>query len=169
MHIIYSPILFKVASLALGHCIKVAYGEFFDPYCGGGARWRPFRFLSPSWMTSFSVPQMRSSKMATGSGGAAILRHNRDRKTLPILLVNLPATQSGNNDSWIVCIFIEMYCWISDGLLSKVASQQPKLILNCQSWKKISVIMSNFVVKTEREFCYFVMSPQGCFTATRHK
>ena len=28
------------------------WGEFFDPYCGGGGKWRPFRFRSPSWMTS---------------------------------------------------------------------------------------------------------------------
>ena len=34
-------------------------------------------------------PEMRSSKMATGSGRAAILRHrhNRDRKNRPILLI----------------------------------------------------------------------------------
>ena len=31
-------------------------GRFFRPHCGGGARWRPFRFRSPSWMTSFPVP-----------------------------------------------------------------------------------------------------------------
>ena len=24
------------------------WGEFFDPHCGGGARWRPFRFRPPS-------------------------------------------------------------------------------------------------------------------------
>ena len=36
-------------------------------------------------------PEMRSSKMATGSGRAAILRHrhNRDRKNRPILLLIL--------------------------------------------------------------------------------
>ena len=64
------------------------WGGFFDPYCGGGARWRPFRFRSPSWMTSFAESEMRSSKMATGSGRAAILRRrrNRGRKTRPILL-----------------------------------------------------------------------------------
>ena len=38
-----------------------------------GARWRPFRFRRPSWMTSFAEPRMRSSKMAAGSGRAAIL------------------------------------------------------------------------------------------------
>ena len=38
------------------------------------ARWRPFRCRSPSWMTSFAEPEMRLSKMATGSGKAAILR-----------------------------------------------------------------------------------------------
>ena len=62
------------------------WGEFFDPYCGGGGggKWRPIRFR-PSFR---EVPGMRSSKMATGSGRAAIFRHrhNRDRKTLPILL-----------------------------------------------------------------------------------
>ena len=65
------------------------WGGFFDPYCGGGARWRPFRFRSPSWMTSFAESEMRSSKMATGSGRAAILRRrrNRDRKNRPILLL----------------------------------------------------------------------------------
>ena len=66
------------------------WGAFFDPHCGGGARWRPFRFRPPSWMTSFLVLEMRSSKMATGSGRAAILRHrhNGDRKTHPILLTS---------------------------------------------------------------------------------
>ena len=29
------------------------WGEFFDPYCGGVGKWRPFRFRPPSWMTSF--------------------------------------------------------------------------------------------------------------------
>ena len=29
------------------------WGEFFDPHCGGGGKWRPFRFRPPSWMTSF--------------------------------------------------------------------------------------------------------------------
>ena len=29
------------------------WGDLFDPCCGGGASWRPFRFRSPSWMTSF--------------------------------------------------------------------------------------------------------------------
>ena len=28
------------------------WGEFFDLHCGGGTRWRPFRFRPPSWMTS---------------------------------------------------------------------------------------------------------------------
>ena len=62
-----------------------AWGELFDPYCGGGGKWRPFRFRSQSWMTSFPVPQVRSSKMATESGRAAIFLHlhNRDRKTPP--------------------------------------------------------------------------------------
>ena len=65
------------------------WGAFFDPYCGGGGKWRPFRFRPPSWMTSFAEQEMRSSKMATGSGRAAIFRRrrNRDRKTPPILLM----------------------------------------------------------------------------------
>ena len=29
------------------------WGELFEPYCGGGGKWRPFRFRPPSWMTSF--------------------------------------------------------------------------------------------------------------------
>ena len=60
----------------------------FDPYCGGGGKWRPFRFRPPSWMTSFAEPEIRSSKMATGSGRAAIFhrRRNRDRIGHPILL-----------------------------------------------------------------------------------
>ena len=64
------------------------WGEFFDPYWGGGAKWRPFRFRRPSWMTSFAEPEMRSSKMAAESGRAAILHLplNGDRKTRPILL-----------------------------------------------------------------------------------
>ena len=64
------------------------WGAFFDPYWGGGARWRPFRFRPPSWMTSFPEPEMRSSKMAAGSGRVAILRLrlNGGRKTRPILL-----------------------------------------------------------------------------------
>ena len=50
------------------------WGEFFDPHWGGGARWPPFHFRPPSWMTSFVEPEMRSSKLAAGSGRAAILR-----------------------------------------------------------------------------------------------
>ena len=34
------------------------WGGFFDPYCGGGGKWRPFRFRSPSWMTSFPVNEV---------------------------------------------------------------------------------------------------------------
>ena len=66
---------------------------FWIPIAVRGAKWRPFRFRSPSWMTS-EIPlrcavqnggpsasgrhlgwprKMRSSKMATGSGRAAIL------------------------------------------------------------------------------------------------
>ena len=43
----------------------------FRPHWGGGVKWRPFRFRSPSWMTSFPVPEtgMRSSNMATGREG----------------------------------------------------------------------------------------------------
>ena len=64
------------------------WGTFFDPYWGGGAKWRPFRFRWPSWMTSFAEPEMTSSKMAAGSGRAAILHLplNGDRKKYPILL-----------------------------------------------------------------------------------
>ena len=64
------------------------WGGFLDPHWGGGGKWRPFRFRSPSWMTSFPVPQMRSSKMAAGSGRAAIfhLHLNGGPKNLSILL-----------------------------------------------------------------------------------
>ena len=60
-------------------------GRVFRPHCGGGARWRPFRFRPPSWMTSFPEPGMRSSKMAAGSGRAAIMRHRHNgvQKTRP--------------------------------------------------------------------------------------
>ena len=30
------------------------WGTFFEPYWGGGRKWRSFRFRSPSWMTSFA-------------------------------------------------------------------------------------------------------------------
>ena len=72
------------------------WGESLEPYWGGGAKWRPFRFRSPSWITSFAEPEMRSSNMATGSGRAAILRLrlNRGPKTLPILLMCPPSTPS---------------------------------------------------------------------------
>ena len=30
-------------------------GRVFRPLWGGGGKWRPFRFRSPSWMTSFPV------------------------------------------------------------------------------------------------------------------
>ena len=46
---------------------------FSTPIEEWGARWRPFRFRRPSWMTSFAEPRMRSSKMGAGSGRAAIL------------------------------------------------------------------------------------------------
>ena len=45
------------------------WGEFFDPYCGGGGKWRPFRFRPPSWMTSFP-----------GSGNEVIQDGGRKRK-----------------------------------------------------------------------------------------
>ena len=71
---------------------------FFAPHCGGGgARWRPFHFGPPSWMTSFPVTsvgrpaEMISSKMAAGSRRSAILhrRHNVEPKTIsPILLTS---------------------------------------------------------------------------------
>ena len=66
----------------------MTWSGLFDPHCGGGARWWPFRFRPPSWMTSFAKPEMRSSKKAAGGGRAAILRHrhNWDRKGQRILL-----------------------------------------------------------------------------------
>ena len=68
------------------------WGAFFDPHCGGGGKWLLFRFRPPSWKTSFAEPEMRSSKMAAGSGRAAIFLHlhNGDRKTRPILLTASP-------------------------------------------------------------------------------
>ena len=45
------------------------WGGFFEPYCGGGGRWRPFRFRSPSWMTSFA-----------GTGNEVIQDGDRKRK-----------------------------------------------------------------------------------------
>ena len=45
------------------------WGEFFDPHCGGGGKWRPFRFRPPSWMTSFP-----------GSGNEVIQDGGRKRK-----------------------------------------------------------------------------------------
>ena len=79
----------------------VVYGGLFDPYSGGGGKWRPFRFRPPSWMTSFPVPQMRSSKMAAGRGRVAIFhRHrNRGRKGRPrSWLTSFPAPPSWNQD-----------------------------------------------------------------------
>ena len=32
------------------------WGTFFDPYCSGGGRWRPFCFRSQFWMTWFPLP-----------------------------------------------------------------------------------------------------------------
>ena len=64
-------------------------------------KWRPFRFRPPSWVTSFPVPQMRSSKMAAGSGRATIFHHhhNRDRKTRPkSWLTSFPAPPSWIQD-----------------------------------------------------------------------
>ena len=60
-------------------------------------------------MPSFAEPEMRSSKMATGSGRVAILRHrlNRDRKKYPkSWLTSFPPQPSwiqdgdGGNDVW---------------------------------------------------------------------
>ena len=45
------------------------WGTFFDPCCGGGAKWRPFRFRPPSWMTSFA-----------GTGNEVIQDGGRKRK-----------------------------------------------------------------------------------------
>ena len=44
-------------------------GEFFDPYRGGGGKWRPSRFRPPSWMISFP-----------GSGNEVIQDGGRKRK-----------------------------------------------------------------------------------------
>ena len=54
------------------------WGGLFDPFCGGGGKWRAFRLRPPS-------------SMATGSGRAAIFRRrrNRDRKGRPILLLRV--------------------------------------------------------------------------------
>ena len=52
------------------------WGEFFDPHCGGGARWRPFRFRPPSWMTSFPVrghPRWRPEAEGPPSCAAAAM------------------------------------------------------------------------------------------------
>ena len=67
------------------------WGAFLDPYCGGGGKWRPLHFRSPSWMTSFPEAEIRSSKMAAGSGRAAIFHHhhNGGPKTRPILLAEI--------------------------------------------------------------------------------
>ena len=45
------------------------WGTFFDPHWGGGGKWRPFRFRSPSWMTSFA-----------GTGNEVIQDGDRKRK-----------------------------------------------------------------------------------------
>ena len=63
------------------------WGGFLDPYWGGGAKWR--RFRSPSWMTSFAEPEMRSSKMTTGSAAILRLRLNGGPKKHPLLLISL--------------------------------------------------------------------------------
>ena len=78
-------------------------GIVFYPHCGGGGKWRPFRFRPPFWMTSFPVPQMRSSKMAAGSGRAAILLHlhNGGRKTLTkSWLTSFPVPPSWESSWW---------------------------------------------------------------------
>ena len=43
----------------------------FDPHCGGGGKWPPFRFWPPFWMTSFPV---------SGSGNEVIQDGGRKRK-----------------------------------------------------------------------------------------
>ena len=57
-------------------------------------------------------PEMRSSKMATGSGRAAILRHrhNRDRKNRPILLLHyINFDLCEKNSTWL-CIHNYLAC-----------------------------------------------------------
>ena len=64
-----------------------------EPCCGGGARWRLFRFRPPSWKIEFQQDvlqtsadaEMRSSKISAGSGSVTIL-HNH-HKAVPILLM----------------------------------------------------------------------------------
>ena len=38
------------------------WGAVFDPHCGGGGKWWPFRFRPPSWMTSFAEPERGHSR-----------------------------------------------------------------------------------------------------------
>ena len=82
--------------MAIFFMASSSIGRVFSPHCGG--KWRPFNLWSPSVMTSFLLPvhiaqlpaeaEMRSSKMGTGSGRAAIFHHhhNGGPKSLPILL-----------------------------------------------------------------------------------
>ena len=42
------------------------WGGLFDPHCGGGARWRPFRLRPPSWMTSFPEPETGNEVIQDG-------------------------------------------------------------------------------------------------------
>ena len=95
------------------------WGGFFDPYCGGGARWRPSRFRSPSWMTSFAESEMRSSKMATGSGRAAILRRRRNggRKTALYYCRQGPSHLWSHpvGPSWTKCAVYHPSCWDPSG------------------------------------------------------
>ena len=70
-------------------------------------------------MTSFPVPQMRSSKMAAGSGRAAIFLHlhNGDRKTRPrSWLTSFPAPPS----------------WIQDGGATSIVWRTSELPWNLQ-------------------------------------
>ena len=106
------------------------WGGFFDPYCGGGARWRPFRFRSPSWMTSFAESEMKSSKMATGSGRAAILRRRRNggRKNRPILLTPTMFIVLGQYSRIWNLFCINMHCPSGPHAIQRIEK-----LLNCQT------------------------------------
>ena len=66
------------------------WGELFGPYCGGGGKWRPFRFRPPSWMTSFLGNQKlgHPRRRPEAEGPPFSTAAKRGRKVLLILLIS---------------------------------------------------------------------------------
>ena len=90
------------------------WGTFFDPCCGGGAKWRPFRFRPPSWMTSFA-----------GTGNEVIQDGGRKRKGRHLApppqwgSKKVPYTTKPDINLHIWSLIADLFCWVMHSVSTK--------------------------------------------------